>query len=412
MFPYDNEKRLHCTALDIMKKERYNIFRISCKMNSENTEASINIMEKILTGFCFTDIHNQQSMLDYPATLRKSLVQANELAVSEFGLADIALVGGDNVSDYPHWNKSCALPKKNFLDLKQKLHKCVSSGVHDGKVLYVTGNNDMILGDIGTEENEPYNTTDFYDLMDDAFGELSENERFVLTSEKKPGERYLGAFHYVVNGIDFIGINIDPNTAFNSHDGYYNDETMLWVKAKLNEIDPDGRKPVFVVGHLSAIYYYNDGNLKETMLNENRALFYDIFKGHKNAFYLYGHVHGEKACYRDFSSGAVLHIGDDCSPIAYDLKETSSLGKEYAYSLVHMGGLRPFGGQYFEKDGLSGYGGEAEVKYHPGTATPKLAQFLVFEVYKDRVVFHIRNTGNYENYDQKDKPKEYTVYFL
>ena len=137
-------------------------------------------MEKILTAFCFTDIHNQQSMLDYPTTVRRSLVLASELATAEFGLADLALVGGDNVSDYPHWNKSCALPKKNFLDLKAKMHACIASGIKDGKVLYVAGNNDMILGDIGTEENEPYNTTDFYDLMDAAFGELPDGEKTIL----------------------------------------------------------------------------------------------------------------------------------------------------------------------------------------------------------------------------------------
>ena len=88
-------------------------------------------MKKILTGFGFTDIHNQQSMLDYPTTLRKSLIEAKALAVEEFGIADIALVGGDNISDYPHWTKSCALPKKNFLDIKQKIHACVSESVKD-----------------------------------------------------------------------------------------------------------------------------------------------------------------------------------------------------------------------------------------------------------------------------------------
>lgn len=368
-------------------------------------------MGKILTGFCFTDMHNQQSMLDYPTTLRKSLVLAKELAVEEFGPADIALVGGDNVSDYPYWNKSCALPKKNFLDIKQKLHKCVSEGTVDGKVMYVAGNNDMILGDIGTEENEPYNTTDFYDLMDNAFGDLPENEKLIIHSKDKPNELYWGAFHYVVNGIDFIGINIDPDTAFNSHEGYYNNETMLWVKNKLNEIDPDGKKPVFVVGHLSAIYYYNDGVLKETMINGDSLLFYDIFKGHRNTFYLYGHVHGERACYRDFSSGAVLHIKDK-QPIDYNLKEKDSAGKEYEYSFVHMGGLRPFGKDYFETNGLTGFGGKTEKAYHLCTATPTLAQFLVFEVYDDCVVFYIRNAGTHENYDQKDKLEKYTVYLI
>ena len=41
-------------------------------------------MEKILTGFGFTDVHNQQSMLDYPTTLRASLTQAAALAKEEF----------------------------------------------------------------------------------------------------------------------------------------------------------------------------------------------------------------------------------------------------------------------------------------------------------------------------------------
>lgn len=369
-------------------------------------------MEKRLTCFCFTDIHNQQSMLDYPVTLRKSLIQAKELAIDEFGLADVAIVGGDNVSDYPYWNRSCWLPKENFLDLKQKMHHCISECAKDHKVLYVAGNNDMILGDIGTEENPPYNTTDFYDVMDQAFGALPEEERLPLTSQEKPGECYWGAFHYVVGDIDFIGINIDPNTAFNSHEGYYSDETLIWVKNKLNEIDPQGKKCVFVVGHLSAIYYYNDGTLKETMINGNRSLFYDIFEGHQNTFYLYGHVHGERACYREYSSGAVLHIGDDHLPIGSNLKEKDSQGKQYRYSFVHMGGLRPFGDQYFENDGREGYGGEQERKYFPKTATPNLAQFLVFEVYPDRVVFHVRNAGEHPLYHRKDKLEKYTVYLL
>ena len=269
----------------------------------------------------------------------------------------------------------------------------------------------MILGDIGTQENEPYNTADFYNLMDNAFGELPENEKIGLKSTEKPNEHYLGAFHYVVNGIDFIGINIEPDSAFDSHEGYYSDETMIWVKNKLNEIDPDGTKPVFVVGHLSAIYYYSDGSLVEILINGNRELFYDIFKGHKNAFYLYGHVHGETSCYKEYSSGAVLHINDSKLPVDNNLAATDSKGKEYEYSFVHMGGLRPFAKELFEDDGISGYGGKDELSYFPGTATPKLAQYMVFEVYEDRAVFYLRNTGSLENYSQKYILKEYTVYF-
>lgn len=369
-------------------------------------------MKKVLTAFCFTDMHNQQAMLDYPTTLRKSVIQARELAVKEFGLADIAIVGGDNISDYPYWNRSCALPKKNFLDIKSKIDACISSSVKDGKVLYVAGNNDMILGDIATEENEPYNTTDFYDEMNEKFGSLRNNEKFILRSKQKPNEQYWGAFHYIVNGIDFIGINIDPNTAYNSHEGYYSNATLVWVKNKLNEIDPSGRKPVFVIGHLSAIYYYNDGELDETMINGNRQLFYDVFKGHKNAFYLYGHVHGERACYKGHTSGAILHIDENAKPLGANLNEYDSLGKEYAYTFVHMGGLRPFGAKYFNDDGVAGLGGAQEAQYQISTGTPRLSQYLVFEIYEDRAVFYIRNTGDIEGYTQNDKLKSYTVYFV
>ena len=102
------------------------------------------------------------------------------------------------------------------------------------------------------------------------------------------------------------------------------------LKNKLNEIDPDGTKPVFVVGHLSAIYYYNDGELVETLINGTRSLFYDIFKGHKNAFYLYGHVHGERSCYKKFSSGAILHINKENLPVDMNLTATDSKDKDLA----------------------------------------------------------------------------------
>lgn len=266
------------------------------------------------------------------------------------------------------------------------------------------------MGDIGTEENEPYNTTDFYDLMDDAFGELPASEKFEVFSEKKPNERYLGAFHYVVNGVDFIGINIHPDTAFNSHEGYYSDETLIWVKEKLNEIDPDGKKCVFVVGHLSAIYHLNDGEWLETMINGDKDLFYSIFGGHQNTFYLYGHLHGERACFRNYSSGAILHLDDNNTPLDANLESENSKGLEYAYSLVHMGGLRPFWEEHFKDDALEGYGGSDEKRLYPHTGTPLIAQFLVFELYPDRVVFHIRNAGEHELYHKKDKLKEYTVY--
>ncbi len=372
-------------------------------------------MEKSFKIFCYTDIHCQQAMLDYPTTVRKSAYIATKKAVKEFGKADIAICGGDNISDYPHWEKSCALPKKNFLDFKQKLVKCLGKSAKGKKVLYVAGNNDMFLGDIGTADNEPYNTTEFYfdGPMNKTLGILGENDCQELKSIHKPNEKYLGTFHYNVGGYDFFGINIDPDTSFNSHEGYYADSSLDWLKRKLDEVDPTGKKPLFVAGHLSAVFkYLNDEDFTETLINGNVEKFYDTFKGHKNLFYLYGHVHGERACYKNFSSGAVYHLDKNNKPLGYfdNITDSKNLGN-YEYTIVHMGGLRPFKRQYFEDKCMTGYGGESEKKAFPSTANPKLAQYLVIEVFDDRAVFYIRNTGTLEGYTQKDILKPYTVYF-
>ena len=66
---------------------------------------------------CYTDIHNQQTMLNMPTVLRQSAVAAAEQTAAEWGKADISIVGGDNISDYPYWDRSCALPYENWLDI-------------------------------------------------------------------------------------------------------------------------------------------------------------------------------------------------------------------------------------------------------------------------------------------------------
>lgn len=171
---------------------------------------------------CYTDIHNQQVMLNYPTVLRKSAIIAAENTVKEFGKVDLSIIGGDNVSDYPDWNKSCALPYKNWLDIKKKLVDNFARTAKGEKVLYVNGNNDLMLGDLSTAENPPYNTCEFYHTgpMKETLGELSANEYYGIFAKSK-GEQaglYHLAFHYVIGGIDFFGLNIDPDNAFNTHD--------------------------------------------------------------------------------------------------------------------------------------------------------------------------------------------------
>ena len=172
---------------------------------------------------CYTDIHNQQAMLNYPTVLRKSAVIAAENTVAEFGKTDLYVIGGDTISDYPYWNKSCALAFKNWLDIKKKITENFEKTAKGSKVLYVNGNNDLMLGDLPTADNPPYNTCEFYHSGSriDTLGELSEGEYYGIYAKSKGKQAglYHLAFHYIVCGIDFFGLNIDHNTAFNSDEG-------------------------------------------------------------------------------------------------------------------------------------------------------------------------------------------------
>lgn len=373
---------------------------------------------------CYTDIHNQQTMLNIPATLRKSAVNAVELTKKEWGQVDVTLVGGDNVSDYPYWNKSCALPYENWLDIKKKMVDCFASVTKDEKVLYVDGNNDLILGDLPTKNNPPYNTCDFYFTgpMKDTLGVLEEKD-YIAKYAKSKGEQaglHFLAFHYVIDGIDFFGINIDPDSAFNSHDGYYDERALLWLGDKLKEVDPEGNKLIFVVGHLSATTVVNEEKISESMREDKSKELYNALVGHRNLFYMYGHVHGQGYVHSKGVTG-VLHFDTDTNliPVNFDADNSKDVigDKEVGFHTVHMGGLRPFYAVkdgvnlYFEEDIVEGKViGDREGVIYASTATPKLAQYLVAETYDDRVVFHYRNTGSFKGFSTDDIPEPYTVF--
>ena len=366
---------------------------------------------------CYTDMHNMQTMLNLPTTLRQSAVKAAALTREEWGQADLCVIGGDNVSDYPYWNKSCALPYANWLDIKGKIVDNFAPVAKGGRVLYVDGNNDLILGDLPTADNPPYNTGDFYHTgpMKETLGVLEEGEyiaKYCASKGEQAGRHFL-CFHYVVDGVDFFGLNIDPDTAFNSHDGTYNDEALAWLKKKLNEVDPEGNKLIFVVGHLSATVWKQSCTLREDMDPAHRAALYGAFAGHANLFYLYGHVHIPDFKH-DFTSDGVLHFDADGNPTVPG--EAAAFTGKAAFHTVHMGGLRPHAtwvdGEEvsFEKDIVPGtLPIVGEVGLAP-TGTPKIAQYLLIETYPDRVVFGYRNAGTTPGYLPTDPIAPYTVY--
>ncbi len=367
---------------------------------------------------CYTDIHCMETMLNLPTTLRTSAVRAADLTLAEWGQSDLSIVGGDNLSDYPHWNRSCALPYANFLDIKEKLVKNFERTAKGGRVLYVSGNNDPLLGDLPTPENPPYNTCEFYHTgpMKETLGTLREGEYYGKYAKSKGTQAglYFGAFHYVVDGVDFFGLNLDPDQAFNSHDCGYDPAAVAWLGAKLDEVDPDGTKLLFVVGHLSGTVRTTDGSIRVDMEEESRQALVKVFRGHRNLFYLYGHVHGQEFLRTETWEGILAFDGDGKLVDAPNGVYTDEMRSRIAFYTVHMGGLRPFLSatpfEFFEPDGQTGrLPGDTEDVFYEATGTPKIAQYLLIRTSEEGVSFAYRNAGTVRPFSPEDTPSFFLI---
>ena len=382
-----------------------------------------NKQEPKLTAFCFTDTHNCFSMLEPPYVLRKTVSMAVDALLKTKGQVDVVLEGGDCMSDYPTWTSSGHLPYAYYKDFKALVVENYAKLAKGGKVMYVTGNHDYAQGEEATDgpgKNGSYNSYDFYYTgpMKETLGELADNEKFEIVGTHT-GEKYLLAYHYVINGIDFVGLSPDPDLIWSEQAYGFNVSSLDWLKNKLEEMDPDGTKPIFMLCHYAISQRETTKDLNDPYEDDTiTTTLAPILKGHRNLFYLFGHWAGYTAFYTDNTVKSVMHYTPEGKiiPIRGDETESTALAPlhERSFNAVWMGGFRlDHDGQtqYFEDDAVEGWGGYTDHKrVFPSTATPKLAQGMYIEVFPDRVVFTMKNFGTWEGIKTGTELKPYTVY--
>lgn len=385
------------------------------------TKTAVAESNVVLTTACFSDSHNNFAMLeptnntgDY--VLRKTHTNAINLILETRGQVDVVMVGGDLMSDYPHWNQSGWWPYKYYVEFKALLVEEFGRLAKDGKVIYIAGNHDYAQGELSTDgpgTNGTYNSSEFYFTgpMNETMGELSDMDMHWITGTHT-GEKYVLGYHYEVNGVHFIGLSPDPdNAGIWSVQGYgFHPDTLEWFKNTLKRIDPNGNEVIFVNCHFHLAHRVND-EISKTGQADKDIL--PIIKGHSNLFWFFGHVHtGVQDIAQSHTSEMVVHYNK--SGVAID---TPAIAESYGNAggrgptTVYMGAGRiDYDGTYFDRDVVFGYGGYSNKTAISTTATPKVCQVMYVTVYEDRVEFQSINVGTLKGYTVNDIIEPYTVY--
>ena len=378
----------------------------------------------ILTTFMFTDVHNNFAMLEPTNNFGKYIVRKNvdrmiDHLLETKGQVDVLMVGGDLISDYPHWNQSGNWPYKYFVEYRKLLVDTFKRLAKDDKVIYAAGNHDYGQGEAATDgpgKNGSYNAFEFYEVgMKEGMGELPEENAYWKIGEHT-GEKYLLAYYYEVNGIGFFGLSPDHDMIWYSQGSGFDEGCKEWLVKKLKEVDPDGNKVIFVNCHY---HIHNRHEIAEDGTNVyslwgSKGLI-PLFDGHKNLVHVYGH---DETWHSDTTARYVCHYKDgEVIDVTGKEKESTEIVSydDRQFTSIYGGHFRPDATVYktwFEDDwvsGNAGFGGEKPFT-HRSTATPRVGQGLYAEVYDDRIVFTMKNIGDAEGFSTSDEIEPYTMW--
>ena len=256
----------------------------------------------ILTFACVSDLHAQQDFITDPNNIRirESATKTLSKIKAEENV-DLIVLGGDYTSNN-------TIPQSSWQITKDLLIEASRGACNGTKtpVIYVNGNHEYEVANYDAIP-KPYNAGDYYDVpMKTDIGALPEADCFYETAINGTGEGFelLAAYHYVVNGFDFVVLN-GGKYLFETASSYaYSIESVNWVANKLEEIyATDQNKTVFFLVHIP----FSDSN---RLSNKNKGMdryssttpefavkLKNTLAKYPNLIMLYGHDHGTDSAY-------------------------------------------------------------------------------------------------------------------
>lgn len=259
----------------------------------------------LLTIGCLSDLHSELALIN-PASgkvedvkLRGTIINTLQKMYEEEDL-DLIVLGGDCTSDV-------TIPKENWERVRDLMHEAFRGAFRPGRtrrpVIYVTGNHDYEVANFDAIP-KAYNAADYLPIMEEDIAKLAESEKFYENADNgsQGTMRLLAAFHYVINGFDFVMLNCGKHFFQSAWNYNYSHESVAWVDQKLDEIYAENpNKTVFFVLHLpfgdsNSISAYGKGLDCRNTNNSAYALKQALAK-HPNLIMLYGHDHGTNSAF-------------------------------------------------------------------------------------------------------------------
>ena len=261
----------------------------------------------------------------------------------------------------------------------------MNSATENGYTMYVTGNHEYSTG------GSAYNSGDYSFIMEEDIGPF----KHALYADDKFNS--LLAYHYEIDGVDFIGINT-PYSGSENHSNYVIDVGCIdFVQNILNEIGQE--KLVIVACH----YPFNDSRgisssgkgMSNTSDMNNRLK--AVLNSHPNTVYVYGHDHGGMYIKTD-TFERVTPYRTDGTIIGNHHEIPSGFVSSFAGSMAYYNSTINYNGQTYS--GIYSYG-------------PPLYQALIVYIYDNCIELQMKNygviNGGSEILDSYVFPKSFSI---
>lgn len=351
-----------------------NLFHVY-EVNTDKTKLDLEEPREqpLFTISALSDLHVDYGLQDNPDVIRPQ-IRAALGTIKTNENPDLVVVTGDSSST----TGSIPWGQETYNKFVSQVTGAFAETSKYGKVLYVNGNHDYEAG------STAYNSGAYIDST--MLSSLGQYEDVLYEGVDRTSN--LLAYHYMINGIHFIGINTPYNGDETIDSNVYTPEAIDFVENTLLTIGNTER--VIVLGH-----YPLQGSKALTapakaLSDENgmNTRLHRIFLNYPNLIYLYGHDHGGPFIEQDTFERVTAYNADGSIEQDRNVRST--------------GYVSSFAGS------LSYYNN----RYNPGPLSaeqPAVIQSLMVYVYEDYVDLQMKNYGERNGIKKNLAP--YTIPF-